>query len=125
MYQRVKQIMEKQVRLVDEYKRAWGIVQRDEHFSKGELEYMYSVYSGILSESVKNLDQILLVTNSYKTQMSDGKRLEIIEDAAIQIEQNYFDLKQFNSQNILLSMNRAKDVSEIETIKKLYELPNE
>jgi hypothetical protein len=57
--------------------------------------------------------------------MSDGKRLEIIEEAADQIDQNYFDLKDFNTQNMLLSINRAKDASEIEVVKKLYELPNE
>jgi RNA polymerase-interacting CarD/CdnL/TRCF family regulator len=125
MYQRVRQVMDKQVRIVDEYRRCWNIVQNDDHFTKSELEYMYKVYSGIMEESVKNLDQILIVINSFKTQMSDGKRLEIIEEAADQIDQNYFDLKDFNTQNMLLSINRAKDVSEIEVVKKLYELPNE
>jgi hypothetical protein len=125
MYQRVRQVMDKQVRIVDEYRRCWNIVQNDDHFTKSELEYMYKVYSGIMEESVKNLDQILIVINSFKTQMSDGKRLEIIEEAADQIDQNYFDLRDFNTQNMLLSINRAKDVSEIEVVKKLYELPNE
>lgn len=125
MYQRVRQVMDKQVRIVDEYRRCWNIVQNDDHFTKSELEYMYKVYSGIMGESVKNLDQILIVINSFKTQMSDGKRLEIIEEAADQIDQNYFDLKDFNTQNMLLSINRAKDASEIEVVKKLYELPNE
>jgi len=125
MYQRVRQVMDKQVRIVDEYKRCWNIVQNDDHFTKQELEYMYKVYSGIMEESVKNLDQILLVINSFKTQMSDGKRLEIIELAADEIDQNYFDLRQFNTQNMILSINRAKDENEIEVVKKLYELPNE
>jgi hypothetical protein len=57
--------------------------------------------------------------------MSDGKRLEIIEQAANEIDQNYFDLKQFNTQNMLLSLNRAKDASDIDVVKKLYGLPNE
>jgi hypothetical protein len=125
MYQRVRQVMEKQVLIVDEYRRSWNIVQRDDHFTENELQYMYKVYSGIMEESVKNLDQILLVINSFKTQMSDGKRLEIIELAADEIDQNYFDLKQFNTQNLLLSLNRAKDASEIDAVKKLYDLPNE
>jgi hypothetical protein len=125
MYQRVKQVMDKQVRIVDEYRRCWNIVQNDDHFTKQELEYMYKVYSGIMEESVKNLDRILIVINSFKTQMSDGKRLEIIEQAADQIDQNYFDLRQFNTQNMILSINRAKDENEIEVVKKLYELPNE
>lgn len=125
MYQRVRQVMDKQVLIVDEYRRSWNIVQSDEHFTQKELEYMYKVYSGILEESVKNLDQILIVINSFKTQMSDGKRLEIIEQAADEIDQNYFDLKQFNTQNMLLSINRAKDASEIDVVKKLYGLPDE
>jgi hypothetical protein len=124
-YQRVKQILERQVRLVDEYKRVWGIIQRDEHFSKSELEYMYRVYSGILNESVRNLDQILVVVNSFKTQMSDAKRLEIIEKCGEEIERNYFDLKEFNTQNIQLSISQAKDEHEIGTIKKLYGIQHE
>src|SRR5688572_21097448 len=102
MYQRVRQIMDRQVRLVDEYNRTWGIIKNDDHFTKNELEYMYRVYSGILEESVKNLDLILLAVNSYKVQISDGKRLEIIERTADEIDQNYVDLKQFNNQNIQL-----------------------
>lgn len=121
-YQRVRQIMDKQVRIVEEYRRCWNIVQNDDHFTKEELEYMYRVYSGIMEESVQNLDQILLVINSFKTQMSDGKRLEIIEHAADQIDQNYFDLRQFNTQNMLLSINRAKDQHEVFVVKKLYGL---
>lgn len=125
MYQRVRQVMDKQVRIVDEYRRCWDIVQNDEHFTDDEREYMAKVYSGIMDESVKNLDQILIVINSFKTQMSDGKRLEIIEQAASEIDQNYFDLKQFNTQNMLLSINRAKDFNEIDVVKQLYGLPNE
>src|SRR5687767_68170 len=106
MYRRVKHVMERQVRLVDEYKRTWDIIQRDDHFTKSELEYMYQVYTGILNESVKNLDQILLVINSYKVQISDAKRLEIIARAGDEIERNYKDLKLFNNQNIQLSLNR-------------------
>jgi hypothetical protein len=125
MYQRVRQVMEKQVRIVDEYRKCWNIVQNDEHFTKDEIQYMSKVYSGIMEESVKNLDQILVVINSFKTKMSDGKRLEIIEAAANEIDQNYFDLRQFNTQNMLLSLNRAKDASEIDVVKKLYGLENE
>lgn len=124
-YKRVRQLMDQQVRVVDEYRRCWNIVQNDDHFTKEELEYMARVYLGIMEESVENLDQVLLVINSFKTQMSDGKRLEIIERAAEGIDQNYSDLKQFNTQNMLLSLNRAKDANEIDVVKKLYGLRDE
>ena len=121
-YQRVKQILERQVRLVEEYKRVWNIIKQDDHFTKDELEYMYRVYTGIMNESVRNLDQILVVVNSFKTQMSDAKRLEIINKCGEEIELNYYDLKEFNNQNIQMSINRANDAHEIETIKQLYGL---
>ncbi len=124
-YKRVRQLMDQQVKIVDEYRRCWNIVQKDDHFTIEELEYMGKVYLGIMEESVKNLDQVLLVINSFKTQMSDGKRLEIIERAADEIDQNYSDLKQFNTQNMLLSLNRAKDANEIDVVKKLYGLTDE
>lgn len=121
-YKRIKQILERQEQIIDEYRFTWRMINQDKHFTREEIDYMYRVYTGILNESVYNLDQILLVINSFKTQMTDAKRLEIINKAGDQIEQNYADLKQFNNQNIQLSMNRAKDEHEIESVRKLYGL---
>ncbi len=121
-YHRITQIVKRQKQIVEQYKFTWQMVNQDKHFTKSELDYMYHVYTGILNESVDNIDQILLVINSYKTQMSDARRLEIIHEASESIEQNYTDLQQFNRQNIQLSINRAKDEHEIESIKKLYGL---
>ena len=122
-YQRIKEISEKQVRLVDEYERAWNLFQKDAHFNANELDYMQSVYSGILNESLKNIDQIFLVLDSFTTQMSDAKRLEIINAAADQIDANYDDLILFNRQNILLSLQRAKTQHDVNSLKKFYGIP--
>lgn len=119
-YKRIKEITEKQVHLVEEYKRAWGLFKQDNHFSAEELSYMSRVYSGILDESVKNLDQIFVVINSFQTQMSDAKRLEIINAAADRIEVNYNDLKTFNQQGIVISLQRAKSQNDVDVVKKLY-----
>lgn len=119
-YKRIKQILQRQQQIIDEYRFTWHMINQDKHFTRAEIDYMYRVYTGILNESVYNLDQILLVINSFKTQMTDGKRLEVINKAGDNIEQNYTDLKQFNNQNVQLSLNRAKDEHEIETVKKLY-----
>lgn len=122
-YQRIKQILQCQEQLVETYKRTWQMMKSDPHFTSAEIDYMYRVYTGIFNESIKNLDQLLLVINSFKTQMTDVKRLEIIRAVGEKIDQNYADLKQFNNQNIILSLNRAKDAHEIEITKKLYGLP--
>lgn len=122
-YQRIRDITQKQVRLVDEYERAWSLFQQDSHFNAQELNYMQKVYSGILDESVKNVDQIFLILNSFSTQMSDAKRLEIINAAADQIDANYDDLTLFNRQNIVLSLQRAKTKNDVDAVKKFYGIP--
>ena len=122
-YQRIRDIIKKQVHLVDEYKRVWQMIQQDSHFTPDEISYMERVYSGILDESIENLDQIQLILKSFMTKMSDAKRLELINNTADQIDTNYSDLVQFNQQNMLLSLQRAKTLTELQEVKKLYELP--
>ena len=119
-YQRIREMTEKQTALVGQYNHAWGLLKSDKHFKLEELAYMQKTYSGILEESIKNLDQILLVVSSFKTQMSDAERLQLIDEAAGRIEANSSDLKQFNNQNIMLSMQRAHSMDEVSTLKKYY-----
>ncbi|MES2277297.1 MAG: conjugal transfer protein TraI [Bacteroidota bacterium] len=119
-YERIKDMTEKQAALVAQYNHAWSLLRSDKHFSADELKYMGSVYSGILQESVKNLDEILVVINSFKTQMSDAKRLELVDKAANRIDTNCSDLKEFNSQNQILSIQRARDANEVLSLKKYY-----
>lgn len=123
-YKRIKDLTSRQVDIMDEYKWAWGLFKKDKHFSPEELEYMARVYSGILEESVKNVDQLLMVVSSFKTQMSDAARLELIAAAADQMEQNYADLKKFNSGNIQQSIGRAKSLDEMATLKEIYGIGN-
>ncbi len=121
-YQRVKDLASTQTDILKEYQWALGLFRRDKHFSVDELAHMEDVYKGILDESVKNLDQVFVVINSFKTQMSDAARLELIDAAAGKMEQNYADLREFNQQNITLSIQRAKSELEIKTLKHVYEI---
>lgn len=122
-YQRIKEITKKQTQLVQEYERAWNLFKQDTHFKDSEIQYMERVYTEILEESVKNIDQIFLILDSFATQMSDLKRLEIINKAADQIDGNYDDLTMFNQQNILLSLQRAKTEADVNQVKQFYGIP--
>lgn len=121
-YQRIKDMIALQLQLVDEYKKAWQLFRQDDNFTADELEYIGKVYSGILSEGVKNIDQLYIVINSFQTQMSDAKRMEMIQVAADKMEEQYSDLRMFNQQNIKLSLQRSKGKHEVETVRKLYGL---
>lgn len=119
-YQRIRDMADTQGAILKEYQWAIALLRRDHHFSPDELQHMESIYRGILDESVRNLDQIFIVINSFKTQMSDAARLELIDQAASQMVQNYADLKAFNAQNITLSVQRAQSELEVKTLKLVY-----
>jgi hypothetical protein len=121
-YHRIKDITQTQVRIVSEYESAYSLFKQDDHFSQEELDYMGKVYTGIINESLKNLDQLFLVINSFTTQMSDEKRMEIINSAGESMDENYKDLKAFNSENMMLSLQRSKDLNEVNVLKQLYGL---
>lgn len=121
-YYRVKEIIEGQVQMVGEYKAAWALFRQDKNFTADELDYMYNIYTGMFDESMKSIDQLFLVVNTFATQMTDAKRLEIINTVSGNLEQQFMDLKDFNNQNKMISLQRASEKGEIEYVKKLYGL---
>jgi hypothetical protein len=121
-YDKVKNIITLQTKIISEYNSAYALFKQDKNFSASEITWMYNVYSGIINESLKNVEQALLVVNALVTQMSDGERLKIIENANSEMQKNYNDLKQFNAQNIQLSLQRAAENNDIGSVKQLYGL---
>jgi len=122
-YDKVKQIISLQESIISEYNSAYSKFKQDKNFTTSEITYMYNVYSGILNESLNNVNQVLLVVNAFVTQMSDAGRMNIINNAATNMQTNYNDLKQFNNQNIQISLQRAYENNDLQTVKQLYGLP--
>lgn len=121
-YKKVSDIIAKQKQLVTDYKQAFALAQQDTHFSASEQQYMLSVYTGIIDESIKDLDQILHIVEAFTVQMSDEQRLKIINTCADNIERDITDLRKFNNQAIQVSLQRAKDQNDLNSIRRLYGL---
>ena len=47
---------------------------------------------------------------------------KLLTAAAEAMTENYSDLKAFNSQNMMLSLQRSKDLNEVAVVKQLYGL---
>ncbi|MCH5597937.1 conjugal transfer protein TraI [Niabella ginsengisoli] len=119
-YKRVRDIMTKQLRIVQEYKRAFELFKQDKNFSAEEIAYMTRVYTGMIRESLRSLDQLLQVVRISGLTMTDGKRLQLIAKAADGIDTVLADLRLFNRQNIKLSLQRARDIQEVKVLKEMY-----
>ncbi|MDP4247380.1 MAG: conjugal transfer protein TraI [Bacteroidota bacterium] len=121
-YKRVKDLIAKQVQLVSDYRQAYSLVGRDKHFSADELAHIYHVYDGILAQSVENVGALEKVINAFLTQMDDADRLRIIDETGRRIDKNSTDLRQFTQENIMLSLQRSRDQSDLQTVRSLYGL---
>jgi hypothetical protein len=117
---KVSEIMRMQIAIVNEYKSAYFLFQGDKNFTPEEINYIYQVYMGILGESLEDLDQIFLFVNSFATQMSDAMRIFFINKVYDRTQENLNDLRQFNSQNEMLSIHRAASQAEIDRLKRYY-----
>ncbi|RFZ92838.1 conjugal transfer protein TraI [Mucilaginibacter conchicola] len=121
-YQMVKDVVNRQKQLLAEYRQASALFNRDAHFSAAELRYMGTIYEGILQESLRNLEAVTTAVTSRSTQMDDADRWLRIDQAAKAIQLNLDHLRQFNRQNVLLSLSRARDDSDRSAVQRLYGL---
>ncbi|MDF2191366.1 conjugal transfer protein TraI [Paraflavitalea sp. CAU 1676] len=119
-YRQFKSVVNKQKQLFEEYKRAYQIVGQDPNFSPDERNYMFGVYANILEESIGSIGGLVSIMKSFTIQMSDAGRLEAISKTNKEIDNHLTALRQFNQRNRSLSFQRARSVSEIQTLKSLY-----
>ena len=119
-YFRIKASLDKQARIAEQCQRAWALFENDRHFTRAELFQMQKVYQGILQQTARSVALLELVVKSFSTQMSDVKRLEIIDRAAKSADQIYDELNTFNQENKLLSLSRAGSEFDAKVTKELY-----
>ena len=119
-YDAVKQVISRQQELVAEYQRANALFHRDAHFSPAELNYMATIYSGILTESLHDLETVTTAIADNGTQMDDAERWQRIDLAAKEMQTNLDHLRQFNRKNVQLSLSRSRDQADRNSVRQLY-----
>lgn len=119
-YGRVAEIISQQASLVSEYKRANNSFKQSGSFSADELSYMSNVYSRLIDQSLDNLDELNTLLTANKLRMSDADRIKGIDRIYRSSTDQLNFLRAFNRQGIILSLQRAKDNNDLNTLKKLY-----
>jgi hypothetical protein len=119
-YDEVKRIITRQKELLSECHNSSALFHRDAHFSASELKAMENIYGGILQESERNLEEALTAVQSFSTQMDDAERLAMVHHASTGMQTNLGHLRQYNNQNVTLSLERARDDQDRQAVKALY-----
>lgn len=119
-YKRVADIIDYQIRIVNEYKSAYRQFKDDKNFSISEIEYMGKVYGNLSNLCLKNLDDLLTVITAGKLRMSDDERIAAIDRIFAEIQDEWGFLKHFNNTAKLLSLARTKEQHDIDVSRKLW-----
>ncbi|GAA4910006.1 hypothetical protein GCM10023313_11430 [Mucilaginibacter defluvii] len=121
-YQAIRSIIGQQAQIVSEYRRASALFKSDRHFRPEELRYMDNIYSGILEESMRNLDGLVVTISDLASQMNDSDRITRIAETARAMQTNLDHLRRFNQQNAQLSLARSLDGRDRAGVKKMYNI---
>jgi hypothetical protein len=121
-YHRVSEAIQRQEQILAGCQRGATLFRQSRHFSEGELGLIASVYGGMLSESAKNLDQLLKAIQAYDFQLTDQQRMTLIDEAARNMDRTYRDMQVYTNQNELIALQRASDENDYITLKNLYGL---
>jgi len=123
-YGRVAEIITQQVSLISEYKSAYKQFQQSGSFTVSELNYMSSVYTQLVNQSLQNLDDLTNVLTAGKLRMSDDERMRAIDRIYASSSDKLQFLRHFNRQGVLLNIQRSKDVGDTRMMKQLYGINN-
>ncbi len=78
-YKRIADIISYHVKIVKEYKSALNQFKDDKQFTIQEIDYLSRVYKNLFEQSLKSLDELVMVTTAGKLRMSDDERLQAID----------------------------------------------
>lgn len=123
-YKGVKDIIDDQLAIVSEYKSAYSRYKRDGNFNSDELSYMGKVYGNLIQLSLADLDELTMVMTDGKLRMTDDERLAAIDRIHSNMAEKLEFLRHFNNSTTVMSVQRAKERNDAQTMKKIYGLQN-
>lgn len=121
-YRRIPLIIEYQLFLAREHQRVFRRFSSDPNFSQEELRYLELVYSNLIDQSLKNLEELTMIVTASKLRMSDDERLQAIDRIYVSMVQKVSFLKYFNNSTQMLAIQRAKAASDVRVLRELYEV---
>jgi hypothetical protein len=121
-YKRIPDIIRYQSLLMKEYRRAFNRFKHDPNLTPDEVKYLERVYSYLVKQSLRNLEELTMIVTANKLRMTDDERIQSIDRIYLDIENKLSFLRYFNNSTHVLVAQRAKEDSEVGTVKKLYEV---
>ena len=121
---KVAEITGLQVKIVQNYNSTYRKLQSTDAFSNDELNYIRSVFSSLLDDCEKTLDNVIAVTTDGKLEMKDDERMERIDKLYLDMQDKLTFCNSFSNDAKLLAVSRIKAQTEVKTSRAFYGIKN-
>lgn len=119
-YKRIADIIDYQLRIVNDSKKVLQQFRSDKQFNTTELNYLATVYDNLIRQTLKHVEELLLVVTAGKLRMSDDERLAAIDRIFASVESQYSFVREFSNSTKLLSIQRKSEQKQIDRMRLLH-----
>jgi len=119
-YKRIADIIDYQLRIVNDSKKVLQQFKTDKQFSTIEINYLATVYDNLIRQTLKHVEELLLVITAGKLRMSDDERLAAIDRIFVSVESQYGFMHTFSNSTKLLSLQRKTEQDQIDRMRLLH-----
>jgi len=116
-YRKVAGIIDYQIRLISEYKKAFTRFKSSGRFTPDEIAYLGKVYGNLFDRSLDNLDELAMVLTANRMRMSDEERLDAIDRIYDDMQDKLVFLRSFNKKTSSLDNGRKSEQEQLKTLK--------
>lgn len=118
-YYKVSQIIQNAASLAKEYSAALRAFRSSSLLTRDELLHIENVYDNLFSNSLEQLQSLALVLTPGSLRMADDERLSVIDSIDEALKDKRAFLRHFTNSGKLLLLQRAKEINDINSSKKL------
>lgn len=121
-YQKVTEIINLQLRIVNGYQQVSTSIFQTEAFSAADRQYITGAYSRLISECENTLGELLTVISDYKLEMTDEQRIAKIDQLFTQMQQHYGFYQIFTKDNKALAAARLREKKEVQNSRGWHDV---
>ena len=116
---KVADIIAYQIRIIKAAKQTILDIKETGQFTNEELDYCKAVFDNLLTECIKNIDELVDVITNGNFEMKDNERMDRIDKLYMDMQDKYSFTSGFSEEMGVLSAQRLSEQAEINLSKKL------
>ncbi len=118
-YKKVADIIAMQISIAKQSGNVIKGFRNNHHFKLTEINYLQGVYSKLLSDCAKNLDELFTLITNASLQMKDDERIKSIDKIYLDMQDKQQFVRAFSNNTVGLSIQRSNEENDILISKKL------